>query len=208
MKILSPENQNIPKSQTEIFVRKWIDCSDKYGIGYLLSNGSSGVYFNDSSNVVMGQNSSKVYYIEKKSEEKKNEIECYTLEDYPKEIEKKIKLFQYFQNYLNQKQNQNAQNEEIDENNLVYLRFWVKKSKCLMFILSTKIMQFNFNDKTELVINKKRKLVIYFDKNCEKKVYPLNSALESSNLDMTKRLRYAMKIYSELASRNVNRQKL
>ena len=208
MKILSPENQNIPKSKTEIFVRKWIDCSDKYGIGYLLSNGSSGVYFNDSSNVVMGQNSSKVYYIEKKSEEKKNEIECYTLEDYPKEIEKKIKLFQYFQNYLNQKQNQNAQNEEIDENNLVYLRFWVKKSKCLMFILSTKIMQFNFNDKTELVINKKRKLVIYFDKNCEKKVYPLNSALESSNLDMTKRLRYAMKIYSELASRNVNRQKL
>ena len=75
MKNLSPENQNIPKSQTEIFVKKWIDFSDKYGIGYLLSNGSYGVYFNDSSNVVMGQNSSKIYYIEKKSEDKKNEIE-------------------------------------------------------------------------------------------------------------------------------------
>lgn len=100
----------------------------------------------------MGQNSSKFYYIEKKSEEKKNEIECYTLDDHPKEIEKKIKLFQYFQNYLNQKQNQNAENDEIDEYNLVYLRFWVKKSKCLMFILSTKIMQVlrnykNFNRK-------------------------------------------------------------
>ena len=141
IKKLSPQNQSvtISKSQSDIFVKKWIDCSDKYGIGYLLSNGSYGVYFNDSSNVVMGQSSSKIYYIEKKSAEKKNEIACYDLEHYPKEIEKKIKLFQYFQNYLNQKQN--TQNEEIDESNFVYLRFWVKKSKCLMFILSTKIIQ-------------------------------------------------------------------
>lgn len=35
-----------------IYVKKWIDYSSKYGIGYLLSNDASGVYFNDSSKML------------------------------------------------------------------------------------------------------------------------------------------------------------
>ena len=114
-----------------------MDYSDKYGIGYLLSNGVSGVFFNDSSNIVMARNTLKFFYIEKK--EKKNQIFTYEINEYPSEISKKFKLFQYFQTYLNQKENN--QPEEIDETSIVYLRFWLKKSRALMFILSTKIIQ-------------------------------------------------------------------
>jgi len=32
---------------------KWIDYSDKYGIGYLLSNGATGVFFNDTSKIII-----------------------------------------------------------------------------------------------------------------------------------------------------------
>lgn len=40
-------------NETEfISVKKWIDYSSKYGIGYLLNNDSSGVYFNDSSKML------------------------------------------------------------------------------------------------------------------------------------------------------------
>jgi hypothetical protein len=35
-----------------IYVKKWIDYSSKYGIGYFLSNDASGVYFNDSSKML------------------------------------------------------------------------------------------------------------------------------------------------------------
>lgn len=37
----------------EIWVKKWVDYSGKYGLGYLLSNGSTGVYFNDSTKIIL-----------------------------------------------------------------------------------------------------------------------------------------------------------
>ncbi len=36
-----------------IYVKKWVDYSSKYGLGYLLSDGSTGIYFNDSSKMVL-----------------------------------------------------------------------------------------------------------------------------------------------------------
>jgi len=135
--------KTVHPSQKEVFVKKWIDYSDKYGIGYLLSNGMYGVYFNDTSNIVMGGNASKIYYIEKKAPENKNQVLAYTLDIHPIEISKKVKLFQYFQGYLNPKGNEHENVEEINESNIIYLRFWIKKSRCLMFILSTKNIQVN-----------------------------------------------------------------
>ena len=43
-----------PKIQNgnEIRVKKWVDYSSKYGLGYLLSNGQVGVYFNDSTKII------------------------------------------------------------------------------------------------------------------------------------------------------------
>lgn len=37
----------------DVWVRKWVDYSSKYGLGYLLSNGACGVFFNDSTKVIM-----------------------------------------------------------------------------------------------------------------------------------------------------------
>jgi hypothetical protein len=37
----------------EPFIRKWIDYSNKYGIGYILTTDFCGVYFNDNSKMVM-----------------------------------------------------------------------------------------------------------------------------------------------------------
>jgi hypothetical protein len=60
----NPENEVFKRinTQTEfkkfnensefLFVTKWVDYSNKYGIGYYLNNGSFGVYFNDSSKML------------------------------------------------------------------------------------------------------------------------------------------------------------
>lgn len=34
------------------FVKKWVDYSSKYGLGYLLSDRSTGIYFNDRTKTV------------------------------------------------------------------------------------------------------------------------------------------------------------
>ena len=40
-------------SGNEIRVKKWVDYSSKYGLGYLLSNGQVGIYFNDSTKIIV-----------------------------------------------------------------------------------------------------------------------------------------------------------
>ncbi len=40
-------------SRSEIYVKKWVDYSSKYGLGYLLSNGFTGVFFNDSTKIIL-----------------------------------------------------------------------------------------------------------------------------------------------------------
>lgn len=36
-----------------VWVKKWVDYSSKYGLGYLLSNNSTGVFFNDSTKLIL-----------------------------------------------------------------------------------------------------------------------------------------------------------
>ena len=45
------------KNSEMVFVKKWVDYSSKYGLGYLLSNGSTGIFFNDSSKMILHANS-------------------------------------------------------------------------------------------------------------------------------------------------------
>ncbi len=61
------ENSNTKmqiKPAEHISVKKWIDYSSKYGIGYILSNNSYGVFFNDSTKI-LSEKEDEFYYIEK-----------------------------------------------------------------------------------------------------------------------------------------------
>ena len=53
-----------------IFVKKWVDYSSKYGLGYLLSDGATGIYFNDSSKIVIDSNQERIDYITKTERKK------------------------------------------------------------------------------------------------------------------------------------------
>ena len=43
---------------------KWVDYSSKYGLGYLLSDSSAGVFFNDSTKIVSEVAGTNFYYYE------------------------------------------------------------------------------------------------------------------------------------------------
>lgn len=58
-KFLNRKAQNfLDKSKYEIYVKKWVDYSTKYGLGYLLTNGCTGVYFNDGTKIIFNPKSS------------------------------------------------------------------------------------------------------------------------------------------------------
>lgn len=85
-----------PASMPFFWVSKWVDYTDKYGIGYQLCDNSLGVLFNDSTKLVLMPDEVNLCYIDTANNEN-----YYKFADTPRELEKKSTLFRYFRNYMN-----------------------------------------------------------------------------------------------------------
>ena len=72
----------------------------------------------------------------------------------------------------------------------------------VLFRLSNKIVQVNFQDRTEIIMSSETKEVTYLSKKGERSTYPLVSALDSTNTEMTKRLRYTKDILTHMLTAN------
>jgi len=199
----------------DIWVKKWVDYSSKYGLGYLLSNNSTGVFFNDSSKIVLDIKAQTFNYIERRVSDKQELIYSHTLNDYPKDLQKKVTLLQHFRSYLEGDLNkQNIDEVKIEEesttprknNNLVYVKKWMRTRHAIMFRLSNKIVQVCFQDHTEIILSSESRIVTYVNKVGERTTYPLSSALESNNYEMTKRLKYTKDILTHMLTLNNNGQ--
>jgi hypothetical protein len=75
----------------------------------------------------------------------------------------------------------------------------------IMFRLSNKIVQVNFQDHTEIILSSETKVVTYVNKKGERQTFPLQTAMDSSNLEMAKRLKYTKDILTHML--NTNNQK-
>lgn len=52
-------------SRPSIWISEWVDYSSKYGMGYLLSDGSVGVYFNDSTKIILASDGEHFEYVDR-----------------------------------------------------------------------------------------------------------------------------------------------
>ena len=57
--------QKLNKTGPTVWVKKWVDYSSKYGLGYTLSNGACGVYFNDNSKMLRDPKMQTITYAER-----------------------------------------------------------------------------------------------------------------------------------------------
>ena len=192
-------NHNRSNNLSDISVKKWIDYSSKYGLGYILSDGNVGVYFNDSTKIIYKPNGANFIYIERNSAEKTEIITPHVFsEEFSKDLNKKVILLQHFKAYLlEEKKNEpveRKESENIDEKKYVYVKKWMKTKHAILFRLSNKIVQVSFLDQTEIILSSETKIVTYMDKKGQLSTYPLNTALDSSNSEMTKRLKYTKQI--------------
>ena len=67
-----------------------------------------------------------------------------------------------------------------------------------MFRLSNKIVQVNFKDRTEILLNSESRFVTYVNNKGERSVMPLSLALDSNDAEMTKRLKYTKDILTSM----------
>lgn len=147
-------------------------------------------------------------------------MRTHTLTDFPKELQKKITLLQHFRSYLESNTNKdvcsggvggkNCDVEMRDEKDSlnsagVYVKKWMRTKHAIMFRLSNKIVQVNFQDHTEILLNSESRLVTYVNKKGERQTLPLNQALESNNAEMTKRLKYTKDILTHMLNNNTTK---
>ena len=69
-------------------------------LGYILNNGCSGVFFNDSTKIIMDPNGKIFQYKDRKPNDKYDLSSNHTIDFYPEELKKKVILLQHFRSYL------------------------------------------------------------------------------------------------------------
>lgn len=188
-------------SGPEVWVKKWVDYSSKYGLGYLLSNGATGVFFNDSTKIILSPQGHLLNYMERKGSDRQDVVTQHYLTDFPKELQKKVTLLQHFRSYLEGdiKQETGQEDDQSGESS-VYVKKWMRTRHAIMFRLSNKIVQVNFQDHTEIILSSESRMVTYVNKRGERSTYPLSTALDSSNAEMSKRLKYTKDILTHMLS--------
>ncbi len=77
-----------PASAPMLWISKWVDYSDKYGLGYQLCDDSVGVLFNDSTRLIMTAGGAEnLQYIDREGFE-----HLCTMKDYSDQLKKKVTL--------------------------------------------------------------------------------------------------------------------
>ncbi|KAF2896488.1 hypothetical protein ILUMI_09691 [Ignelater luminosus] len=139
-----------PAAQPLVWVSKWVDYSDKYGFGYQLCDESVGVMFNDTTKLIMLPNGLNVHYIDKNGEET-----YMTINDYPKPMDKKIKLLSYFNRYMREhliKAGASVVRESDTLSRIPHLHQWCRSTSGVLMQLNNGTVQVNFSDHTKIIM--------------------------------------------------------
>mmetsp|Transcript_54959 Transcript_54959/g.117957 ORF Transcript_54959/g.117957 Transcript_54959/m.117957 type:complete len:957 (-) Transcript_54959:17-2887(-) len=201
----------------ELWVTKWVDYSSKYGVGYILSDGSIGVYFNDSTKILLVPDGHTFDYVTRRTQEKPELRSTHTFEDYPEDLKKKVTLLRHFKNYMLTDVLEKKDGATVGESSLPpppppstrtqaayepgqspYVKKWTRNKHAIMFQLSNKIVQVVFFDKTEAVLSSRSHTVTYVDKKSQVCSYPLSNVLDVPSAELAKRLRYTKDILVNL----------
>ena len=139
------------------WVTRYVDYTSKYGLGFLLNDGNSGVYFNDSTKAMLSRDVDNFIYVERKkgTTGSTEPISSYTLSDYPVDsLKKKVTLLQHFRSYLLEQQKRAEDSGEVEplsnfkerknsENGsgMVYMKKWIRTKHAMLFRLSDGTVQ-------------------------------------------------------------------
>ncbi|ESP04695.1 hypothetical protein LOTGIDRAFT_223730 [Lottia gigantea] len=188
-----------PASMPIYWVSKWVDYSDKYGLGYQLCDNSVGVLFNDSSRLILLANGENVHYIERDGRE-----HYHTLKVFPEDLTKKVTLLKYFRNYMNEhllKAGANMVPRESDEMvRLPYLRTWTRTRSAIVLHLSNGTLQINFfQDHTKVILCPLMQAVTYIDEKRDFRCFRYNLIEKfGCSKEICSRLRYARSMVERL----------
>jgi polo-like kinase 1 len=182
----------------------------------MLSDQSVGVYFNDSTKIIVSPQGDRFDYITRRTQDKPEVRTSHPMEEYPEELKKKVTLLRHFTNYMLTDRFEKKDGASVGEsllpkpcsssekdteakivyesNQAPYVKKWVRNRHAMMFQLSNKDIHVIFFDKTEAIISFKTRTVTYIDKRSQASSHPLSSAQDCANMELGRRLKYINEI--------------
>ncbi|XP_006876814.1 PREDICTED: inactive serine/threonine-protein kinase PLK5 [Chrysochloris asiatica] len=92
-----PPGEHVPGTLPLLWAPKWVDYSSKYGFGYHLSDGGSGVLFRDGTHMALRPPRSQVCYAPDRGR-----LETFALRDVPSALGAKLAVLRLFTRHLQQ----------------------------------------------------------------------------------------------------------
>ncbi|XP_055856453.1 serine/threonine-protein kinase polo [Episyrphus balteatus] len=187
---LGDENTD-PAAQPLFWISKWVDYSDKYGFGYQLCDEGMGVMFNDTTKLIMLPNGINVHFIDKDGKETYMNVG-----QYPKHLDKKMKLLSYFKRYMTEHLVKAGANNVFFENDqisrLPHLHSWFRTTCAVVMHLTNGSLQLNFSDHMKLIICPRMSAVTYMDSEKNFRTYRFSTiTTHGCSKDLYQKLRYA-----------------
>eukprot|EP01127_Copromyxa_protea_P012339 TRINITY_DN3203_c0_g1_i1.p1 TRINITY_DN3203_c0_g1~~TRINITY_DN3203_c0_g1_i1.p1 ORF type:complete len:272 (-),score=50.94 TRINITY_DN3203_c0_g1_i1:78-893(-) len=153
-------------SGNQVWVMKWLDYSQRFGFGYVLSNYVTGVSFSDNSKIVLDPTHRYTHCYEPNSfVHQEVEIDAGRRQALPPFLSKRMTLLHHFESYLRKCKAslgldcpeptldlENIENLEISKEPLIHLVSWMKSKKGVAFYLSDGTVQVNFVDHSKVVV--------------------------------------------------------
>ena len=99
-KVATTSAYSITPDGPTIWIKKWVDYTNKYGLGYMLSNGCAGVFFNDSTKIIGDHLGEQFQYMSRPSPSQEEDMVTHPISGYPSEFQKKVTLLQHFRKHL------------------------------------------------------------------------------------------------------------
>ncbi|XP_076276302.1 serine/threonine-protein kinase PLK1 isoform X1 [Lasioglossum baleicum] len=196
-----------------LFITKWIDYSNKYGLSFQLSDKSVGVLFNDNTKISYTHDRRRVEYMTTEDELTRYNKE----EDVPPILQEKLELLQRFTQYMDNYMTEGGEIKEYrsapkQSKNVCIprMRKWLRTDKTIVMELTVPLLQVNFfEDHTKLVVSQESPsrgyLITYIDTSRQTSSYWLSDIRDfGCTNDLYERLYYVCKLSREFAELHNN----
>lgn len=194
----------------DVYLVKWMDFSSKYGIGYLLSNGSSGFYFNDGTSLILSSNKKRGHFFQPGEENKKILVRESFIADNPKDaVRHKLDIMFKFDGFLQVPSSFSNHTTPHDNNSeLIFVVKFFRTSQATFFRLSHRVLQVNFFDHCKLIFCDEGRIISFIDQEKRCLIFPFSISRVHLPSAISSKLQYVADIFNNMmktsSSTNVN----
>lgn len=189
-----------------VWVTKWVDYSNKYGLGYQLSNGSVGVLFNDNTRIIADADGvAGEYACRAHGRDLRQPL---VMTNYPPELEKKVTLLKYFRTYMDSHLLQPPGSHRTAAAGgapiaaSVYVKWWSRGDQAIAFYLNNSVVQLNFFDHCKLVVAPAADTVVFFNRQRVALTYRMSTTWLGDVADVASRLQLAHAIIEQALAKS------